>query len=62
MGTLKITLSKSLFVILFKIAMKGKTATVNNRNANYAIKIEPKDNGPLFCELHFYSNCGKKAD
>ncbi len=24
------------------------------------IKIEPKDNGPLFCEIHFYLNCAKE--
>lgn len=24
------------------------------------VKIEPKDNGPLFCESHFYVNCAKE--
>ena len=44
------------------LAVKGENATVTNQNADYVIKIEPKDNGPLFCELHFYTNCGKEAD
>lgn len=29
---------------------------------DYVVKIEPKENGPLFCETHFYSNCAKKDD
>ncbi|XP_046567138.1 serine/threonine-protein kinase VRK1-like [Haliotis rubra] len=28
--------------------------------APYVVKIEPKDNGPLFCELHFYQRACKQ--
>ncbi|XP_046371231.2 serine/threonine-protein kinase VRK1-like isoform X2 [Haliotis rufescens] len=28
--------------------------------APYVVKIEPKENGPLFCELHFYQRVCKK--
>ena len=31
-------------------------------NADYVVKIEPKDNGPLFCETHFYINCAKEDE
>ena len=32
-----------------------------SKEKEYAVKIEPKDSGPLFCEMHFYNNCTKKA-
>lgn len=31
-------------------------------HADYVVKIEPKDNGPLFCETHFYVNCAKEDE
>jgi len=34
----------------------------SNDDTEYVIKIEPKDNGPLFCECHFYGNCAKEED
>lgn len=40
-------------------AEKGEESK-NLANAGYVVKIEPKDNGPLFCESHFYVNCAKE--
>ena len=36
-------------------------AAVDMHTENYAIKIEPKDSGPLFCEMHFYM-CAAKLE
>ncbi|XP_041352313.1 serine/threonine-protein kinase VRK1-like isoform X2 [Gigantopelta aegis] len=30
-----------------------------DKHAQYVVKIEPIDNGPLFCELHFYQRAAK---
>jgi hypothetical protein len=47
---------------LIKIkANRGENNKVKNPDdAQFVVKIEPKDNGPLFCETHFYINCAKE--
>jgi hypothetical protein len=47
---------------LRKLANKGDAKVKNPDHAEYVVKIEPKDNGPLFCETHFYINCAKDED
>jgi vaccinia related kinase len=49
----------NLYLYFIK-AYKGETK--GKGEADYVIKIEPKDNGPLFCETHFYVNCAKEDD
>lgn len=44
---------------LIYLANKGDAKVKNPDSAEYVVKIEPKDNGPLFCETHFYINCAK---
>ncbi|RNA34646.1 serine threonine- kinase VRK1, partial [Brachionus plicatilis] len=44
---------------LIYLANKGENSK-NLADAEYVVKIEPKDNGPLFCESHFYVNCAKE--
>lgn len=43
---------------LIYLAYKGEA----KGTAEYVVKIEPKDNGPLFCETHFYINCAKEDE
>lgn len=43
-------------------AQKGESRIKNSDDAPYVVKIEPKGNGPLFCETHFYGNCAKEED
>lgn len=50
------------FSLLFFKAIKGESLNKNTDDAQFAIKIEPKENGPLFCETHFYANCCKEVD
>jgi len=50
-----------LFILIFK-AVKGESLLNNSDDAQFAIKIEHVENGPLFCESHFYSNCCKEKD
>lgn len=48
---------------LIYIASQGKNELEKSEDeAAYVIKIEPKENGPLFCEIHFYTNCSKKDE
>ena len=45
------------------LASQGKNELEKSEDeAAYVIKIEPKENGPLFCEIHFYTNCSKKDE
>lgn len=43
-------------------ANRGESRIRNEEEALYVVKIEPKDNGPLFCETHFYANTAKEED
>ena len=36
-------------------------AIENSDNAEFVVKIEPKENGSLYTEQHFYLNCCKEA-
>jgi vaccinia related kinase len=46
---------------LIYLANRGENNKVKHADdAHYVVKIEPKDNGPLFCETHFYINCAKE--
>jgi len=47
---------------LIYIANKGESLQKQPENGEYVVKIEPKENGPLFCETHFYNNCAKEDD
>ena len=47
---------------VLKIVNKGENQVKKTEDADYVVKIEPKDNGPLFCETHFYINCTKEED
>lgn len=44
------------------IYLAAKSDQKVDSDAQYVVKIEPKDNGPLFCETHFYVNCAKEDD
>ena len=44
------------------LANKGESQQKQPENGDYVVKIEPKENGPLFCETHFYNNCAKEDD
>uniref|UniRef100_A0A0B7BD82 non-specific serine/threonine protein kinase n=1 Tax=Arion vulgaris TaxID=1028688 RepID=A0A0B7BD82_9EUPU len=44
---------------LIYLASEAATTSVDKRTQNYVIKIEPKGNGPLFCETHFYQKVAK---
>ncbi|XP_023328251.1 serine/threonine-protein kinase VRK1 isoform X2 [Eurytemora carolleeae] len=53
------TLGKSIGVGGFGeiyLAVEGKNAPTDN--ASHVVKIEPKENGPLFVEMHFYIQVG----
>ena len=41
---------------IYLAAEAGKKA---DNNCGNVVKIEPKENGPLFVEMHFYMNVGK---
>ncbi|KAL4238281.1 Serine/threonine-protein kinase vrk1 [Mactra antiquata] len=43
---------------LIYLASEADSSKVGS-NAEYVVKIEPKANGPLFCELHFYQRIAK---
>ena len=43
------------------IANKGESEFKNSDHAEFVIKIEPKEDGPLFCETHFYIACAKES-
>lgn len=43
-------------------ASRGESRVKSDDVAEYVVKIEPKDNGPLFCETHFYGNTAKEDD
>ena len=45
---------------LMKILIIG-SAIENSDNAKFVVKIEPKENGSLYTEQHFYLNCCKEA-
>ncbi|ESP02841.1 hypothetical protein LOTGIDRAFT_110807, partial [Lottia gigantea] len=45
------------FGLIYK-ASNDVTGTVSD-TSNYVVKIEPVENGPLFCELHFYQRAAK---
>lgn len=47
---------------LIYVANRGEEAGKDLMAGDYVVKIEPKENGPLFCETHFYSSCAKKDD
>lgn len=47
---------------LIYLANRGESQMKRADDAEYVVKIEPKDNGPLFCETHFYINCAKEDD
>jgi vaccinia related kinase len=47
---------------LIYLAAKGESKIKNAEDAHFVVKIEPKENGPLFCESHFYVNCCKEND
>ncbi|GFO12018.1 serine/threonine-protein kinase vrk1 [Plakobranchus ocellatus] len=44
---------------LIYLASKETSDQVNKKVADHVVKIEPKDNGPLFCEMHFYQRAAK---
>ena len=46
----------------YTLANRGETVGNDLMAGDFVVKIEPKENGPLFCETHFYSNCAKKDD
>ncbi len=49
--------------LLYLKAKKGEYLGYENLDeAKFVVKIEPKENGPLFCESHFYANCCKQVD
>ena len=35
--------------------------STSSKSATYVVKVEPDSNGPLFCEMHFYLQLGKKT-
>ncbi|KAK7103842.1 serine/threonine-protein kinase VRK1-like [Littorina saxatilis] len=45
------------FGLIYKAS--DMTAASPGADPDFVIKIEPQDNGPLFCELHFYQRCAK---
>ena len=34
--------------------------STSSKTPVYVVKVEPDSNGPLFCEMHFYLQLGKK--
>jgi len=47
---------------LIYIANRGESQLSNSDHAEYVVKIEPKENGPLFSEIHFYTACAKEDE
>ena len=42
-------------------SVKKDKSNADADDAQYVIKIEPKNNGTLFCENHFYTNAAKES-
>ena len=53
--------SRYLFILCFK-ANRGESQLKNSDDAAFVVKIEPKENGPLFSEIHFYTACAKEEE
>jgi vaccinia related kinase len=47
---------------LIYTANRGESQPKNSDDAEFVIKIEPKSNGPLFSEIHFYTACAKEDE
>ncbi|CAG5131413.1 unnamed protein product, partial [Candidula unifasciata] len=43
----------------FGLIYLASEASSDKKTENHIVKIEPKDNGPLFCETHFYQRVAK---
>jgi len=47
---------------LIYTASRGESQPKDSDDAEFVVKIEPKSNGPLFSEIHFYTACAKEDE